>query len=69
MKIKELINNNEFCFNPDFKIKKYNFEKDIEKTLFDSRLDTELPYGLEEWSITAINQDIDDTIEIFAEDY
>lgn len=68
MKIKELINNGEFCFNPEFMIKKYTFEEDEEETLYDSRKGEELPFGLDEWSITSIDQ-TNDVIEIFAEDY
>ena len=69
MRIRELINNDEFCFNPEFTIKRYYFEEDREETLYDSRKDSELPFGLYEWSITSINQSLDNSIEIFAEDY
>jgi len=68
MKVKELIKNDEFCFFARFVIKRYLSEEIREETLYDSRKGEELPSGLDEWSITSIDQN-DDVIEIFAEDY
>lgn len=70
MKIKELINNNTFCFNAHFRIYNYipddNSSKEGKSILkYDSYYDEDdIEYGLFEREISAINQSANGIVEI-----
>ena len=61
MKVRELVNSREFCFNAKYRIAKFDFRTRKETTLCTDE-DDDGKYDL--WEITAINQDDDGTVSI-----
>ena len=64
MRLKELIDNPEFSFCPEFRLGSYNYDTDKVKVLFDSRKTKKDYTEFKDWWIVAINQDEDGTIMI-----
>lgn len=68
MKIHELVNNQEFEFNPHFRIYRYiptvSYEEGEAVLEYDSYSDKDIPLNLLNEDITAINQAINGCVEI-----
>ena len=65
MKVEELLNNDEFSFNVNFRIVKYSptpYDPDYVNILYDSETSKELDYQLMDLNISAINQNDDGTV-------
>lgn len=66
MQLRDLIFNDEFSFNPEFRVYYYNFDTN-ESELLGNSSDSLNEYY--EWWITAINQSDDGVIEIDIDDF
>lgn len=67
MKIHELINNDEFNFNVDYRIVKYSptpYDPDYVNVLYDSRKDKDIQFDLMYMNISAINTSKDRSIDL-----